>query len=346
MENITLTKNQHYVPQFLLKNFSKNKKQIGIYQKNKGVLSKEASIKNQCSENWFYGKMGTEEKLATVEREASKVINKLLREKQIDYKEKELLYKFVYLQSNRTRKKINSTNLILRQFQQKYIEKLFEVNNLILSKDLLENFLRDNGMTPEKLVKKAEEKYKEIMDLDYIILKATEDTKRFIIGDSPVVNYNYYLRRFESGLKCCGLMLIMPLSLNTTLVLYDSKIYQFSCINKKKIINISSQETKKLNNLQFINCERNIFFNENLSEEEIRELEQIKIIKKENIIGNKISREDKEFIDLYFNFFSITDEGFQLQQYFQLFKNTNFEKIECKYLPRTILEKNIKNFKL
>ena len=70
-------KNQHYVPQFYFKFFSKNKKSINILLKNNGQIIPNASIKAQCSKNNFYGSQELEDMFSSLEGEYSQVLRDL-----------------------------------------------------------------------------------------------------------------------------------------------------------------------------------------------------------------------------------------------------------------------------
>ncbi|HEX2983013.1 MAG TPA: DUF4238 domain-containing protein, partial [Ignavibacteriales bacterium] len=56
-------KNQHFVPQFYLRNFSENKKSLCDYNLSNNKYIKNASIKDMASQNYFYGKDENIEKL-------------------------------------------------------------------------------------------------------------------------------------------------------------------------------------------------------------------------------------------------------------------------------------------
>jgi hypothetical protein len=71
-------KNQHYIPQFYLRNFSRDKKQIAFHniKSDKTYLSPIAST---CQEKYFYGKdSGFEEYLSTLELRQAEVIKTLV----------------------------------------------------------------------------------------------------------------------------------------------------------------------------------------------------------------------------------------------------------------------------
>lgn len=69
-------KNQYYVPQFYLKNFSKDKKNIGAFVIENCKYVASASIKHQSSEDYFYSENpDIERDLGALERDAKIVID-------------------------------------------------------------------------------------------------------------------------------------------------------------------------------------------------------------------------------------------------------------------------------
>ena len=68
----------HYVPQFLMRNFSDNGNSIGEYIKNSRSYIKDASIKKICGANYLYGKTSElEDILCNLERLWAKSIKKI-----------------------------------------------------------------------------------------------------------------------------------------------------------------------------------------------------------------------------------------------------------------------------
>ena len=49
-------KNQHYVPRFLLKRFSKDQKTINLFHFESNEIIRNAQIKHQASLDYIYGK--------------------------------------------------------------------------------------------------------------------------------------------------------------------------------------------------------------------------------------------------------------------------------------------------
>lgn len=72
-------KDQHYVPRFYLKNFSKNKKSLGMLRKSGFRVVEHASIKQVAYRDYMYGRDGViEEWLSKCEGKWSQVVRYLL----------------------------------------------------------------------------------------------------------------------------------------------------------------------------------------------------------------------------------------------------------------------------
>lgn len=76
-------KKHHYVPRFYLKRFSSDERSICLWNINRKKLVPKANLKNQCYEDYFYGKeLAVEKALGMVEDHASKIL-KLIDEYKI-----------------------------------------------------------------------------------------------------------------------------------------------------------------------------------------------------------------------------------------------------------------------
>src|SRR5574338_1329818 len=51
-------KKQHFVPQFILRNFSSNGRSVPTFVLERGQLYPNASIGDQCAQDYFYGREG------------------------------------------------------------------------------------------------------------------------------------------------------------------------------------------------------------------------------------------------------------------------------------------------
>ncbi|HQM83160.1 MAG TPA: DUF4238 domain-containing protein, partial [bacterium] len=65
-------KKHHFVPRFYLKLFSENRKSINIFNLSSRKLIKNGCLKDQCYQDYFYGKDNkTEKDLSDIENEVS-----------------------------------------------------------------------------------------------------------------------------------------------------------------------------------------------------------------------------------------------------------------------------------
>ena len=73
-------KRQHYVPQFYLRNFSKDEHYIYIYNLKSGKIE-EGPISRTCEKKYFYGKDDEFENiLERIETDHSKIIHNILKQ--------------------------------------------------------------------------------------------------------------------------------------------------------------------------------------------------------------------------------------------------------------------------
>lgn len=262
--------NQHYIPQLYLRNFSNNNDRItvGIFNRKNDVFFANAAIKGQASKKHFYGKDRIIDDFFTKhESEWAKVLTRITKQKVI-FKKQSIDYiqllTFIGTMAMRTP---TSIDLIQNQFE--IGEKIIESKNqhaepLNFSKidALLESF----RLIPEII--------KCLRDLDYKIISNQTNTP-FITSDHPLVKYNKLyiskqIKNSKTGYSTIGLILFLPLSSNTLIVIYDGGAYEVGP-RKKCIFNIQKEEdVKLLNALQFINQNGQLYFCNEIGEQQIR----------------------------------------------------------------------------
>jgi hypothetical protein len=295
--------NQHFVPKFYLRLFSyeNNGKEIGVFNMNTKFFMSNAKLKTQGSKPYFYGKDGNiEEALSGLERAYSKILKDIITSKIIPCKnstERYLLFQFVVLMSIRN-------PIIPRN-----IEDSFKV---------MSEILKSKGPCNLEMLKGLETNQQEslnfgfqnillytnyCLDLDIKIF-FNNTTIPFLISDNPVVKYNQYLekRRYpggNSGYASTGLQIFIPIDPKLLLVFYDPWAYKIGP-RKHSIISIDDPiEIFQLNLLQFVNCDKIIFFNHQMQEYQIQKLfEASTRIKKANLPITKeyplmVHKEDK-----------------------------------------------------
>lgn len=251
-------KSQHYVPKFYLKNFSNNGL-VSLVNLKKVCTFIDIPYKDQCSEDYFYGKdLIIENALGDIETKTMSVIE-LLKNEVLPIKKSEeyqTLLLFIIVQSARTKMAVNINTEIVSKIQRKTLE--YKLNEEIL-KDIK---IRSNNLLLFSL-QKAVANLIILSDLDYILINNNSSID-FITSDNPVVKYNQYLRhvkiRSTNGFACSGLLIFMPITPKKLILLYDSNIYKVSNSGKGCIILNNEDDIKKINEIQCLNANEAIYF--------------------------------------------------------------------------------------
>jgi hypothetical protein len=244
-QNKSFPKKQHYVPQFLLRNFaSTGKEQLYVYDKKEGRCFR-AKVQKIAAENGLYdlqspdGKTSVEPMLSKLEGDASAVIQKLIKSqnvKSLSSDEKVVISLFTGIQMLRVTAMVDTIFDLTETIRKKWgtlsgmpeneIEARKQarqslVNNLSLAKNFAPQFLNKT----------------------WLLLKAHEKSE-FYISDNPVVMHN--IRRTplhgNLGLAVTGIEIYLPLSPKLTLA--------FFCKSKEQSLLISKTQydlLKKLN---------------------------------------------------------------------------------------------------
>lgn len=262
-------KKQHYVPKFLLRNFSNNgaKTKIGLYNVNTDFFKPTIPLESQAQENYFYGNDGAiEDFLGEIEGKVSSII------KQIHVK-----------QSIPKKKTVPYTWLLM-----------FTVDQIFRTKGYVEDLSRQVDETAKELIKfdpdsdhldlenltfKAEnpaglalssvtEKFFLMSDLALKLIVNKTNTK-FILSDDPIVKYNQFLEKknhpsHHTSMLVKGLQLFFPISDTMMIMYYDKWAYDLT-VNHDVIFLTNSYDVDKLNALQLINCHNCVYFGEGIT---------------------------------------------------------------------------------
>ncbi|MDZ5782390.1 DUF4238 domain-containing protein [Marinococcus luteus] len=182
-------KSNHYVPQFYLKNFSYNRKSVGMYHVERKKYIPHASIKNVACKDYLYGKDGNlEDWFQVVESQASRVISNLIQTEKFppkssdDYK---LLLIFILLSEARTLQSADKLEEMLSFLANKAAEYVPS-----LSKEEQEDRFAVKSEIPNAPgIDVAVKYFPVIMDLKAILIKTAND-RTFMTSDNPVMKYN------------------------------------------------------------------------------------------------------------------------------------------------------------
>lgn len=264
-------KRQHYVPQFYLRAFSNidNKKVIGAFIKNSSQFIRNAPIKTQAYENFFYGKDGTiETSLSSIEGNASIIL------KSISYtgilpkkgsKEYGDLWLFVLLQLFRTK-------LAVKEQYDKLHSFLTEIATRIDEK-----FAENSERLEITFENAAEINLKILQDTAFVawdlecklLINCTSTS--FLTSDSPVCRYNQFSEKHNIpfgtyGLAVKGLQIFYPLNPKMMLMFYDSRVYKCKFKNRTSIELNEKYDIDQLNLLQILNSDEIVYFNNTVDE--------------------------------------------------------------------------------
>lgn len=253
---LLMTKHQHYVPQFYLKNFSSNKKSIVLYRiKGKRPPVKNAAIKNICSEDYFYDRDNSiETSLSQKEDDWSAVLKEIIEQKQINQlTDKISLREFVSYQYMRTRGLLNHVSSMVQKlllyifFQDKVLQYL--ANDEKTQKEVvieeIQKFAKEyakDSITPAWLLTMTDGMSKGISDLRITILD-NQTSKHFVTSDTPVIMMNPF-SAYQVGFGVVGIVMIVPVSPKIAVMIYDDKVYNlnsdlYPLTNEDDVININ-----------------------------------------------------------------------------------------------------------
>jgi Protein of unknown function (DUF4238) len=209
-------KNQHFVPQFYLRNFSTEAQQktIHLYNISRGRSIFNIGISGQCYRHYFYGKDALLERaLGILETHTSPLLAKMITEGKLPTRcspQHGLLAQFIAIQRGRTEVRELEMNEVFDTFAKHVIrqEKPELATNLHKWRLTLNNVAIMN-------VQKTAVISPLLFDLEYKIL-ITPNNTFLITADNPVAFANQYLdrsyTRFSHGFSSRGLQIYFPIS--------------------------------------------------------------------------------------------------------------------------------------
>ena len=247
---------------------------IGIFNKPSCKFILKGPLKNQAYKLFFYGKdEKVEDLLSKIEGSCAKSIKSTIRTNNLpninseDYLN---LRFFTFLQNVKTAEKVRQDEESMYKMIQKILSFFPETKDKY--KDLTMGFENPAGANVESMLNN----FYMTLDLRCKLL-INQTSIPFIVSDHPVVRYNQLMEEHtkpgcHTGLATKGLQVFIPISPLLMLAYYDSKIYKIA--NKKdcECVLTNRDDVFQLNGLQFLNTDKNLYFNHQINNSEITKL--------------------------------------------------------------------------
>ena len=262
------TKNQHYVPQFYLRYFSVDEKNVGAYILKSGKNIPSAPIRGQASGDYFYSdSMEMEKTLGDLEACAKKVVDKIISAptEPLSKEEKDTLFEFTVIQLGRT------------EAQAKVVEAFYKIPELLserwtnigepdlgkMLKDKFSDLIGESPSFPAVFSVGAYAGISDVIrDLDVKVLINRTD-KAFITSDNPVAKYDQFMERMKLGtygLRSRGLQIFFPLSPRRGVMYYDPECYKLGHEEKEYVEVGQEKDIDELNKLTACNSDKVLYY--------------------------------------------------------------------------------------
>ncbi len=280
--------NQHFVPQFYFKQFTKGRPQIHLLLKSSDRIVLHAPIKGQCARNGFYGPKELETAISKIEQDHAASVRRGIASAwstsiPLDESVVGGLMHAVVFQRARTQLEVEKitpsrVSLVTTCFR----EYVAHQPNTERRKEMLEAL--DSGQveitaTPQSTVllsmQTALEAFPLVTDLDVHLLRNNTDFP-FVFSDSPVAFYNSYLRNVTTrgvlGYQTPGIQIFWPLDSRTMLMLSDDEQYEGPYKDRIRFDVAERSDVSQLNALQVHHSHNAIYFADKKHAEYVRQL--------------------------------------------------------------------------
>lgn len=250
-------KRQHYVPQFLLKNFSGDQRFVQAYVFKSDKFVTRASIRDQCYQDYYYGHDSVvEDAFSELEGKVASVLASLSSNNLDSLSADDLtqLRLFIHYQYCRTMHAADDANKMFEGVAKRLIKHLPNFKTVDVDKYKFELTYPQNS----NLI--AAIQTTPIMSDLKIKLLVNDNKEQLIISDHPIVFYNLFAENHpkfknhpaSTGMASKGLIIFMPFCPEKCLMLYDQNTYLVGDCGVNGIP-LSKNEVSLLNKLQMIN---------------------------------------------------------------------------------------------
>jgi hypothetical protein len=226
-----ITRNQHYVPRFYMKQFSnilnantkKEKVLISFYQFKDGLLRDSVPTTSVCSEDYFYDEDGkVEGMLAEKEGKWASIIQQINLGVELNSNDIHGIQEFTIYQLLRTKASLeHSQNMASTMVTDVLYNEHPSLDKSVI-RGLVEQTI-EQKITSDLALEMIPDILPTLDDLKFTVLENNTSVP-FFTSDSPVIIVNPLgIRR--AGLSNIGTIVFFPLSRTKMAVFYDSKLY-------------------------------------------------------------------------------------------------------------------------
>jgi hypothetical protein len=278
----TKKKRQHYVPRSVLRHFSSDGRRVSVLVLASGERVDGASLRDQCYEDYFYGKdQRVEDAFAAQELDVANRLGDLGAPRLESLSEQDLLRikLFIHYQRQRTLAEAEGAD-----------NRVDAVFRAIASKDpTLADICIDKYQlqmdAPQDWALRAATGTAPLM-LDLAVKFLLNDTPLgFVLSDAPVAVYNQWAEhhpkfkayRGYKGVALKGAQWFFPISPSVCVAVYDPTTYQYGS-RDRRCCRAGRHDVKLLNALQALHARNCIYFTpDRVSGEELNRLQQVRV---------------------------------------------------------------------
>lgn len=247
--------NHHFVPQFYLRRFSADGRRVQAWLIERDQLVDGASIKGQCSKEYFYGEAPVlEDMLSALESTFAQAFRRVTsaEERELTIADRRHLLLFAVVQSNRTAvaKELGdaAADAMVKFLLRKQPEMCpIPLDGLDLVRLQSSNWARGtvHALTQFPIT----------WDLR-IRLLVNRSPVPLVLSDNPVCVQNAFLEgmglRSQRGLHSSGIQLIFPLDPRHAILVYDPYVYRAGSSSSSRVV-LHKTDVRKINDLAYLN---------------------------------------------------------------------------------------------
>lgn len=260
--------NQHYVPQFYLRNFSDNGKNIGMFRFKDNLFIENASIKSVAYRKYLYGEDGQlEDILSKYENRWRIIIRKIIENQSIDKilteRERDSLLQFISVSQVRT-SKLADDYIEFYETMSNVSEKMRKNHGVVDPNEYERQFKQMKEIPTSLAVLGVLLEGKEYLKNLFPVLLINKTNYDFITCDNPMIQYNqlYQYRNYRNnyGWGSAGIQIFLVLSPKIALCMYDPYVYKVKESGNFYINVISKNQVMEINKLVAHNAYEALFF--------------------------------------------------------------------------------------